>query len=55
MKAITSKKAENPILDALPTWVWIMLATVVILIIVYAMYKGGLGFISNPPIKKLPI
>jgi len=51
-----SKKGDlSVILGKLPMIVFIIVVTILILMLVYSINKGGLSFIASPPVKELPI
>ena len=52
---ISTKKAADPVVKTLPMVVVLIIAAVLILIMIYMVYKGGLGTIAKPPTTKLPV
>lgn len=48
---ISSKKAKTPITNFLPYLAITIIITIVLLILVYEIYKGGIGALVNPPPK----
>ncbi len=52
--SLESKKG-NIIIDYLPYVVILIIAVIFFLILIYMIYKGGLGAIANPPTKTLKL
>jgi len=49
-----NKKADF-FVENLPFVIIIIVVLVIVSILIYTIYKGGLGFIANPPTKSLKI